>query len=204
LYEAPIATSLLSHFISAVRGTSLYRQASFLLDSIGKPIFADFVRIHEQPHLKGAQGSAGFDSEGVATKPRDLIRDGILQGYVLDSYSARKLKMQTTGNAGGVHNLTIDPGKDNLEALIKRMHTGLLVTELIGFGVNNITGDYSRGAAGFWVENGEIQYPVEEITIAGNLKDIFRRIKAVGSDVDTRGNIRSGSILIENMTVAGS
>jgi PmbA protein len=204
LYEAPIAASLLSHFVSAVRGTSLYRQASFLLDSIGKPIFADFVRIHEQPHLKGAQGSAGFDSEGVATKPRDLIRDGILQGYVLDSYSARKLKMQTTGNAGGVHNLTIDPGKDNLEVLIRNMHTGLLVTELIGFGVNMVTGDYSRGAAGFWVENGEIQYPVEEITIAGNLKDIFRRIKAVGSDVDTRGNIRSGSILIENMTVAGS
>ena len=204
LYEAPIAASLLSHLVSAVRGTSLYRQASFLLDSIGKPIFADFVRIHEQPHLKGAQGSAGFDSEGVATKSRDLIRDGILQGYVLDSYSARKLKMQTTGNAGGVHNLTIDPGKDNLEAMIKQMHTGLLVTELIGFGVNMVTGDYSRGAAGFWVENGEIQYPVEEITIAGNLKEIFRRIKAVGSDVDTRGNIRCGSILIENMTVAGS
>jgi PmbA protein len=204
LYEAPIATSLLSHFVSAVRGTSLYRQASFLLDSIGKPIFADFVRIHEQPHLKGAQGSAGFDSEGVATKPRDLIRDGILQGYVLDSYSARKLKMQTTGNAGGVHNLTIDPGKENLEGLLRQMNTGLLVTELIGFGINMVTGDYSRGAAGFWVENGEIQYPVEEITIAGNLKDIFRRIQAVGSDVDTRGNIRSGSILIENMTVAGS
>jgi PmbA protein len=204
LYEAPIATSLLSHFVSAVRGTSLYRQASFLLDSIGKPIFADFVRIHEQPHLKGAQGSAAFDSEGVATQPRDLIRDGILQGYVLDSYSARKLKMQTTGNAGGVHNLTIDPGKENLEGLLRQMNTGLLVTELIGFGVNMVTGDYSRGAAGFWVENGEIQYPVEEITIAGNLKDIFRRIKAVGSDVDTRGNIRSGSILIESMTIAGS
>ncbi|MEW6332135.1 MAG: metalloprotease PmbA [Pseudomonadota bacterium] len=204
LYEAPIATSLLSHFISAVRGTSLYRQASFLLDHLGKPVFSDFVRIHEQPHLKGAQGSAGFDSEGVATQPRDLIRDGILHGYVLDSYSARKLKMQTTGNAGGVHNLTIEPGKENLEALLKKMHTGLLVTELIGFGVNMVTGDYSRGAAGFWVENGEIQYPVEEITIAGNLKDMFRRFVAVGSDVDMRGNIRSGSILIENMTVAGS
>ena len=204
LYEAPLASSLLSHFVSAVRGTSLYRQASFLLDALGQPVFADFVRIHEQPHLKGAQGSAAFDSEGVATQPRDLIRDGILQGYVLDSYSARKLKMQTTGNAGGVHNLTIDPGKDDLAALMKRMHTGLLVTELIGFGVNTVTGDYSRGAAGFWVENGEIQYPVEEITVAGNLKDMFRRIVAVGSDVDTRGNIRSGSILIENMTVAGS
>jgi PmbA protein len=204
LYEAPLASSLLSHFVGAVRGSSLYRQASFLLDSIGKPVFADFVRIHEQPHLKGAQGSAAFDSEGVATKPRDLIRDGILQGYVLDSYSARKLKMATTGNAGGVHNLTIEPGKDNLEGLIKRMHTGLLVTELIGFGVNMVTGDYSRGAAGFWVENGEIQYPVEEITIAGNLKDMFRHVAAVGNDVDTRGNIRSGSILIESMTVAGS
>ncbi|MDH3310410.1 MAG: metalloprotease PmbA [Gammaproteobacteria bacterium] len=204
LYEAPLAASLLSHFISAVRGTSLYRQASFLLDSLGKPVFSDFVRIHEQPHLKGAQGSAAYDSEGVATQPRDLIRDGILQGYVLDSYSARKLKMQTTGNAGGVHNLTIDPGKEDLPALMKRMNTGLLVTELIGFGVNSITGDYSRGAAGFWVENGEIQYPVEEITIAGNLKDMFRQIVSVGSDVDTRGNIRSGSILIENMTVAGS
>jgi PmbA protein len=204
LYEAPLASSLLSHLVSAVRGSSLYRQASFLLDSIGKPVFADFVRIHEQPHLKGAQGSAAFDSEGVATKPRDLIRDGILQGYVLDSYSARKLKMASTGNAGGVHNLTIEPGKDNLEALIKRMHTGLLVTELIGFGVNMVTGDYSRGAAGFWVENGEIQYPVEEITIAGNLKDMFRHVAAVGNDVDTRGNIRSGSILIESMTVAGS
>jgi PmbA protein len=204
LYEAPLATSLLSHFIGAVRGTSLYRQASFLLDALGKPVFSDFVRIHEQPHLKGAQGSAAFDGEGVATQARDLIRDGILQGYVLDSYSARKLNMHTTGNAGGVHNLTIDPGKEDLPALMKRMNTGLLVTELIGFGVNTITGDYSRGAAGFWVENGEIQYPVEEITIAGNLKDMFRHVVAVGSDVDTRGNIRSGSILIENMTVAGS
>jgi PmbA protein len=204
LYEAPLASSLLSHLVSAVRGSSLYRQASFLLDSIGKPVFADFVRIHEQPHLKGAQGSAAFDSEGVATKPRDLVRDGILQGYVLDSYSARKLKLATTGNAGGVHNLTIEPGKDNLEALLRRMNTGLLVTELIGFGVNMVTGDYSRGAAGFWVENGEIQYPVEEITIAGNLKDMFRHVAAVGNDVDSRGNIRSGSILIESMTVAGS
>jgi PmbA protein len=204
LYEAPVASSLLSHFIGAVRGSSLYRQASFLLDSLGKPVFADFVRIHEQPHLKGAQGSAAFDGEGVATRARDLVRDGILQGYVLDSYSARKLKMQTTGNAGGVRNLTIEPGQDDLAALLKRMHTGLLVTELIGFGVNNVTGDYSRGAAGFWVENGEIQFPVEEITIAGNLKNIFRNFVAVGSDVDARGNIRSGSILIENMTIAGS
>lgn len=203
LYEAPIASSLLSHFVSAVRGSSLYRQASFLLDHLGKPIFSDFIRIHEQPHLKRALGSSVFDSEGVATQARDLISGGVLQGYVLDSYSARKLKMASTGNAGGVHNLTIEPGPDNFKALLQRMHTGLLVTELIGFGVNTVTGDYSRGAAGFWVENGEIQYPVEEITIAGNLKDMFRRIVAVGNDVDTRSNIRSGSILIENMTVAG-
>lgn len=206
LYEAPVASSLLSHFVGAVRGSSLYRHASFLLDHLGKPVFADFVRIHEQPHLKGAAGSAAFDSEGVATRPRDLVRNGILRGYVLDSYSARKLKMTTTGNAGGVHNLTIvpEPGNLDLAGLLRHMHTGLLVTELIGFGVNTVTGDYSRGAAGFWVENGEIQYPVEEITIAGNLRDIFRRLRAVGNDVDTRGNIRSGSILIESMTVAGN
>jgi len=204
LYEAPIASSLLSHFGGAIRGGALYRQASFLLDSLGKKVFADFVRIHEQPHLKGAMGSAAFDSEGVATAPRDLVRDGVLLGYVLDSYSARKLKMPTTGNAGGVHNLTIAPGPDDLAALLKRMDTGLFVTELIGFGVNTVTGDYSRGAAGFWVENGEIQYPVEEITIAGSLKEMFLHLAAVGSDVDLRGNIRTGSILIENMTLAGS
>jgi PmbA protein len=204
LYEAPIASSLLSHFVGAIRGGALYRQASFLLDSLGKKVFADFVRIHEQPHLKGAMGSAAFDNEGVATAPRDLVHDGVLLGYVLNSYSARKLKMPTTGNAGGVHNLTIAPGSDDLAALLKRMDTGLFVTELIGFGVNPVTGDYSRGAAGFWVENGEIQYPVEEITIAGSLKEMFRHLAAVGSDVDLRGNIRTGSILIENMTLAGS
>lgn len=204
VFEAPVAGSLLSHFVGAVRGASLYRRASFLLDSLGKQVFAPGVRLHEQPHLPGAPGSAAFDSEGVATRARDLVRDGVLQGYVLDSYSARKLKLQTTGNAGGVHNLTIDPGPDDLAALLKSMHTGLLVTELIGFGVNTVTGDYSRGAAGFWVEGGTIRYPVEEITIAGNLRDMFRHVLAVGSDVDTRGNIRSGSILIEKMTVAGN
>jgi PmbA protein len=204
IYEAAIASSLLSHFVGAVRGASLYRRASFLLDHLGKKVFADFVRLHEQPHLRGALGSAAFDSEGVATAPRDLVRDGVLLGYVLDSYSARKLKMPTTGNAGGVHNLTLEPGPDDLAALLKRLHTGLFVTELIGFGVNTVTGDYSRGAAGFWVERGEIQYPVEEITIAGNLQDMYRHIAAVGNDIDTRGNIRTGSILIEHMTVAGS
>jgi len=204
LFEAPVAASLLSHFVSAVRGTALYRQASFLLDHIGKTVFAPRMRIHEQPHLRGALGSAAFDSEGVATMPRDLVTDGILQGYVLDSYSARKLRMQTTGNAGGVHNLTLEPGEQDLEGLLKMMDTGLLVTELIGFGVNIVTGDYSRGAVGFWVENGEIQYPVEEITIAGNLKDMFLGLLAVGRDVDLRSNLRTGSILIENMTVAGN
>jgi PmbA protein len=204
LYEAPIAGSLLSHFVSAVRGGALYRQASFLLDSLGKQVFAPFVRLHEQPTLRGALGSAAFDGEGVATAPRDLVRQGVLLGYVLDSYSARKLKMQTTGNAGGVHNLTLDPGALDFHGLLRQMGTGLLVTELIGFGVNTVTGDYSRGAAGFWVEGGEIRYPVEEITIAGNLNDMFRAIAEVGNDVDLRSSLRTGSILIESMTVAGS
>ncbi len=204
LYEAPVASSLLSHFVGAVRGASLYREASFLLDQLGKPVFAPWIRLYEQPHLRKGLGSAPFDNEGVATRDRDLVRDGVLLGYVLDSYSARKLGMQTTGNAGGVHNLTIQPGSDDLPALVRRMYTGLLVTELIGFGVNTVTGDYSRGAAGFWVENGEIQYPVEEITIAGNLREMFRQIVAVGRDVDLHGNIRTGSILIENMTLAGA
>lgn len=204
IYEAQIATSLLSHFIGAIRGESLYRGASFLIDHLGKKIFPSFVHIHERPHLPGALGSAPFDNEGVATAPRDIVRDGVLQGYVLDSYSARKLKMQTTGNAGGVHNLTIDNGKLGLPELLKQIGTGLLVTELIGFGVNTVTGDYSRGAAGFWIESGAIAYPVEEITIAGNLRDIFRGIAAVGSDVELRGNVRTGSILIDNITIAGS
>ena len=204
LYEAPVASSLLSHFVGAVRGTSLYREASFLLGQLGKPVFAPWIRIYEQPHLRKGLGSAPFDNEGVATRDRDLVRDGMLLGYVLDSYSARKLGMETTGNAGGVHNLAIEAGADDFPEMLARMHTGLLVTELIGFGVNTVTGDYSRGAAGFWVENGEIQFPVEEITIAGNLREMFRQIVAVGRDVDQRGNIRTGSILVENMTLAGS
>jgi len=204
LFEAPLAGSLLSHFVGAVRGGSLYRRTSFLLDSLGQPVFAPGIRIHEQPHLIGAIGSTAYDNEGVATAPRDLVRDGVLQGYVLDSYSGRKLGMPSTGNAGGVHNLTLDPGPYDLAGLLKLMGKGLLVTELIGFGVNSVTGDYSRGAAGFWVEDGEVQYPVEEITIAGNLKDMYRRIIGIGNDVDTRGNLRTGSILIERMTVAGN
>ena len=204
VYEAPVASTLLSHFVGAVRGSSLYRQASFLLDHVGKQVFSDWVRIVEQPHLPKAMGSTPFDNEGVATREHDLVTGGTLKRYVLDSYSARKLGLQTTGNAGGVNNLTIEPGERDLPALLKYMETGLLITELIGFGVNIVTGDYSRGATGFWIEKGEIQYPVEEITVAGNLKSIFTDIQAVGNDVDTRGNIRSGSILVASMTVAGN
>ena len=203
IYEAPIASSLLSHLISAISGGALYRKASFLLDHLGKQIFPDFVRIHEQPLLMGAMGSASFDSEGVATTARDIVKDGILQGYVLGSYSARRLKMETTGNAGGVHNLTIEPGEQGLEDMIKNIGKGFLVTELIGFGINGVTGDYSRGAAGLWIENGEISHPVEEVTVAGNLRDIFRNIVLVGKDIDVRRSTRCGSILVDGLTIAG-
>jgi PmbA protein len=203
IFEAPVASGLFSAFITAVSGGSLYRRASFLLDKLGEQVFSRHIRIHEQPHLKKALGSAPFDNDGVATRARDIVKDGILQGYVLSSYSARKLGLQTSGNAGGVHNLIIEPGRETPGDLIRQMNTGLLITDMIGFGVNQVTGDYSRGASGFWVENGEIQYPVEEITVAGNLKDIYQHIVAVGNDVDPRGNIRTGSVLIENMTVAG-
>lgn len=207
IYEAPVASSLLRHFIGAISGGALYRKASFLLDSLGESVFQDHIRIHEQPHLPRALGSAAFDSEGVATEARDIIDAGVLKGYVLSSYSARKLGMETTGNAGGVRNLTIESsqGSDkDLPALLAQMGRGLLITDLIGHGVNTVTGDYSRGAGGFWIENGEIQYPVEEITVAGNLKDIFQSIVAVGGDVDKRGSYRTGSMLIEQMTVAGA
>ena len=203
LFEAPVASSLLSHFIGAISGGALYRKASFLLDHLGTSVFPDFVRIHEQPLLPCAMGSAAFDNEGVATKARDIVAGGVLEGYVLGSYSARRLGLETTGNAGGVYNLTIEPGKDDLPGLIKTLGRGLLVTELIGFGVNAVTGDYSRGAAGFWVEDGEIQFPVEEVTIAGNLKEMFQSIAAIGRDVDTKRNIRCGSILVDALTVAG-
>ncbi|MGI9316618.1 MAG: metalloprotease PmbA [bacterium] len=204
VYEAPVAATVLSHLISAINGSSLYRQASFLLDAKGEQIFASNIRIHEQPLLKKASGSACFDNEGVATKARDIVSGGVLNDYVLNSYSARKLGMQSTGNAGGVHNLTIDPTMNGgLDDLLAQMGTGLLVSELIGFGVNTVTGDYSRGAFGFWVENGEIDHPVQEFTIAGNLRDMFMSIEGIGADVDTRRSTRTGSILIGNMTVAG-
>jgi PmbA protein len=203
LYAAEVASGLLGSFIGAISGGVLYRKSSFLLNAFGKQIFPEFIHIHEQPHLVGALGSAAYDSEGVATLPHDIVSAGIVRSYVLSTYSARKLGMKSTGNAGGVHNLIIDPGALDFNGMLKMLDTGLLVTELMGQGVNMVTGDYSRGAAGFWVENGRIQYPVEEITIASNLKDMFRNIVAVGNDVDMRGNVRTGSILIERMSIAG-
>ena len=203
IFEAPVASGLFSAFITAISGGSLYRRASFLLDKLGQQVFADHIHIHEKPHMKKALGSAPFDNDGVATHARDIVKNGILQGYVLSGYSARKLGMQTTGNAGGVHNLVVEPGNRTLNELIREMGTGLLITDMIGFGVNQVTGDYSRGASGFWVEQGEIQYPVEEITVAGNLKDMYQHIVAIGNDVDPRGNILTGSVLIDNMMVAG-
>ena len=203
IFEAPEAADLIGAFVQAVSGGSLYRKASFLPDSLGHPVFASHIQLREEPHLARGRGSAPFDSEGVATVPRDVVRDGVVQGYFLGSYSARKLGMATTGNGGGAHNLVLAHGSDDLPALLRRMGRGLLVTEQLGQGVNPVTGDYSRGAAGFWIEDGAIAYPVEEITIAGNLKAMYRDIVAVGSDVDRRGSRHTGSILVDRMTVAG-
>ncbi len=204
MFAAEVSGGLIGHFISAIRGGNLYRKSSFLLDSLGQQIFPSFIDIYEQPLLPQAMGSAAYDSEGVATSATNIVTEGVVQGYVLSSYSARKLGLKSTANAGGVHNLTVKPGSLDFKGMLKEMHTGLLVTELIGQGVNTMTGDYSRGAAGYWVENGEIQFPVEEVTIAGNLKEIYQSIIAVGNDVDLRGNTRTGSILIKQMTLAGT
>ena len=203
LFEAPQAAGLISHFVSAVSGGSLYRKSSFLLDSLGSPVFAPRVDLVEDPHLKRGLASSAFDDEGVATHPRDVIKGGVLQGYFLGSYSARKLKLKTTGNAGGNYNLILKPGELDFAGMLRKLGRGLLVTELMGHGINGVTGDYSRGAAGYWVENGEIAYPVQEITIAGNLKEMFKGIVAVGNDVVVRGSKQCGSVLIERMTVAG-
>ena len=203
LLPPEVASSLFGHFIGAIRGPNLYRDASFLVGHRGKQVFAEHIRLHEQPHLPHAAGSASYDGEGVATIARDLVTDGVLQGYVLDSYAGRKLGLPSTGNAGGVHNLTVEPGTEDLEALCKRMGSGVLISDLMGMGVSIITGDYSRGASGFWVENGVIAHPIKEFTIAGQLADIFLNIVAVGSDTDTRGNTRTGSVLLSPMTVAG-
>ncbi len=204
LFEAPIASGLISHFVSAVSGGSLYRKSSFLPDSLGKQVFSAKVNLREEPHLKKGLSSSYFDDDGVATRPRDVVKKGVVEGYFLSTYSARKLGMQTTGNAGGSHNLILAPGTLNLDAMLREMGTGLLVTELMGQGVNMVTGDYSRGAAGYWVEGGKIAYPVEEITIAGNLRDMFLDFAAIGSDVLVRGSRSSASILIGNMTIAGN
>lgn len=203
LFQAEVARSLVGHLINAVSGSALYRRASFLLDSVGTAVLPDWCAIRERPFLMRGLRSSAFDAEGVATRETDLVRDGILQRYVLGSYSARKLGLQTTANAGGVCNLDVVANAGGLQELIRGMGTGLLVTELMGQGVNAITGDYSRGAAGFYVENGEIAYPVDGITIAGNLREMLRNVEAIGTDIDPRSHIRMGSVLLGRMTVAG-
>ncbi len=204
LFVPEIARGLIGHFVAAIRGSSQYRQSSFLLHSSGQQVFPAGFSIAERPHILKAMGSAPFDEEGVATRDRELVADGVLMGYILSSYSARKLGLQTTGNAGGAHNLIVAPTlAGGMDAMLSRLGTGLLVTELMGQGINMVTGDYSRGAAGFWVENGVIQYPVAEITIAGNLRAMLMEITAVGDDVDVRGGTRVGSILLREMTIAG-
>jgi len=204
LFSAELAGSLFRHFTAAISGGNLYRHSSFLEGALGQRLFPDWLSIDERPHIPRALGSTAFDDDGLATFDKSLVQDGVLQSYLLGTYSGRKLKLPSTANAGGVHNLLISHGKDDQAALIKRMQRGLLVTELMGGGVNLVTGDYSRGAAGFWVENGEIQFAVQEVTIAAHLRDIFGNIVAIGSDVEKRGTIFSGSVLIEQMTVAGS
>ncbi|WOC26670.1 metalloprotease PmbA [Pseudoalteromonas sp. N1230-9] len=204
IFRADIANSLFGHLVSAIGGGALYRKSSFLLDSLGTKVFSDCVNISERPHLLKGLASSPFDAEGLKTVDREIIQGGELQTYLLASYAARKLSMAPTGHAGGIHNWLVEQTHADLKALLKTMGTGLLVTELMGQGVNTVTGDYSRGAAGFWVENGEIQYPVSEITIAGNLKDMFKAVVGLGGDIERRGGIQTGSVLIEQMQVAGS
>lgn len=204
LFDAGIAAGLISTFLSAISGGSLYRKSSFLCDSLGETVFSPIVTLFEDPFVPKALASCNYDAEGVKVTSRNLVDQGVLQGYLLSSYSARRLNLQTTGNAGGVHNLFVKPGDQDLFGLFKTMGTGLYVTELMGQGVNITTGDYSRGAAGYWIENGVIQYPVEGITIAGNLRDMFKDITHIGKDIDDRGAIITGSILLEKMMLAGS
>jgi PmbA protein len=204
LFAPEVARGFIGHAIGAVSGGAQYRKSSFLLNAAGERIFPDFVQILERPHIPKAMASSAFDAEGVTTRDRDLVVDGVLQGYILGSYSARRLGLVTTANAGGAHNLLVPGGTDDMESLTKSMERGLLVQELIGQGVNGVTGDYSRGAVGFWIENGEISHPVHEITIAGNLKDLYQRIAAIGNDQDLRSGIRCGSLLVESMTIAGA
>lgn len=203
IFRADVANSLFGHLVGAISGGNLYRKSSFLLDHLGQQVLPSWLTISEQPHLRGALASSPFDQEGVATVDRDIISNGVLQSYLMTSYSARKLGLQPTGHAGGIHTWQVGHNAQSLQAMCRDMGTGLLVTELMGQGVNLLTGDYSRGAAGFWVENGEIQFPVEEITIAGNLKDMFANIVAIGNDVDLRHGVRTGSVWIESMRLAG-
>lgn len=203
LYSPQLARSLLGHFVGAISGGQLYRKASFLLDQLGQPVFPKYINIIEEPHLLKAMGSAPFDDDGVKTNEKEIISNGILKTYLLSSYAGRKLGMKSTGNAGSVHNVAIATTGSTFKELLQQMQTGLFVTELIGQGVNYVSGEYSRGAFGYWVENGEIQHPVHEITIAGNLRDMYKNILAVGNDIDLRGHIRSGSILIQQMAIAG-
>lgn len=204
LFAPEVARGFIGHAIGAVAGGSQYRKSSFLLNAAGEQIFPEFVQIEERPHIPKAMSSSPYDDEGVATRDRDLVIDGVLQGYILGSYSARRLGLKSTANAGGAHNLLVPGGDDNMESLIRSMQRGVLVQELIGQGVNAVTGDYSRGAVGYWIENGEIAYPVHEITIAGNLKSLYRQILAIGNDQDLRSGIRCGSLLVDGMTIAGA
>jgi PmbA protein len=204
LFAAELAGGLFGHFLGAVSGGNLYRKSSFLEGSLGQTLFPEWLSLDERPHIRGALGSASFDGDGLATYGKHFVENGVLQSYILGTYSGRKLGMPSTANSGGVHNLFVSHGDENQKALLKRMGRGLLVTELMGQGLNMVTGDYSRGAGGYWVENGEIQFPVQEVTIAGNLRDMFKQIVAVGNDLELRSNIRTGSVLIEKMTVAGS
>jgi PmbA protein len=208
LYESTVAAGLLGAYVQATSGGALYRKSSFLLDSLGKPVLPEHIDIHEDPHQARGKGSAPFDDEGVVTKVRDVVKGGVVQGYFLSSYSARKLGMRTTGHAGGSQNLKLTSRltqpADDLDAMLRKLHRGLFVIELMGQGVNYVTGDYSRGAAGFWVENGRIAYPVHEITIAGNMRDMFIGMSAVGADAYTLGGKTIGSVLIERMKIAGS
>jgi len=204
LFAPELARGIIASFTSAIGGAAQYRKASFLLDSIGEQVFPDFVQLREHPFLPQALASADFDGEGVATRESSLVSDGVIQSYLLDSYSARKLGMRSTGHASGVHNLGLDDTGKSFADCLASLHRGLLVTELMGHGVNNVTGDYSRGAAGFWVENGKLDHAVEEVTIASNLREMFKGIVEIGNDVDYRGSIQCGSILIDNMTIAGS
>lgn len=204
LFAAELATGLFGHFLAAISGGNLYRKSSFLEGALGQQLFPEWLSLDERPHLPRGLGSAAFDSDGLATYAKSFVERGELTSYILGTYSGRKLGLPSTANAGGVHNLFVSHGAEDQAALISRMGRGLLVTELMGQGLNLVTGDYSRGAGGYWVENGEIQFPVQEVTIAGNLRDMFRQILAVGSDLELRSNVRTGSVLIERMTVAGS